>query len=318
MEYFFVEYPGEMVQFFKRVIKFGMFTGCIITAILLYVLLWPSSVLKPTNMFDKGLKWCVGLRVAIFFLQLPVRWRLASMIWSLEGMNRNLQTIRLFEIIRTWEWTFCQYTAIILIVWLVGTTVATFWYPDIFVDQTTRRAVLTACEFSITVLIIQIGITIEWLNSLLNQWVDNVHVPMEKFREHTDTFTSCQEVIRTLIARVDKFKDLPIALDPDTGKEDPMRGIKIYIPRVCAICKADLNTNQETAFQDEVVKPSSSERVTLLPCGHILHTECVECWISQDHSKCPFCYVDSLSPRCWLKLKTQATGSKLRESEVVC
>merc|ERR1719320_1836171 len=53
-------------------------------------------------MFDKGLKWCVGLRVAIFFLQLPVRWRLASMIWSLEGMNRNLQTIRLFEIIRTW------------------------------------------------------------------------------------------------------------------------------------------------------------------------------------------------------------------------
>lgn len=304
-----------MVLFFKRVIKFAMITGCIITALLLQVLLWPSSATEPPNLFDAALKWFVGFRVSIFFLQLPVRWRLASMIWNIEGMTRDLQTRRLFELIRTWEWTFCQYISITLIIWLGVTTLVTWWFPEIFVDQAARRTVLTTCGFSITVLSVQVALTIRWLTSLLNLWVDNVHVPMEKFRAHTDTFASCQELIRTLKARLDIFEDLPIALDPDTGEKDPMRGVQIYIPSLCAICKADFNlqsTDQEIT-EDEVIKPSSSETVTLLPCGHILHTECLECWISQDHSKCPFCYVDSLSPRRWQKLKPEPIGGMLKD-----
>merc|ERR1719320_488712 len=269
-------------------------------------------------MFDSTLKWFVGFRVSIFFLQVPVRWRLATMIWSLEGKTRALQTQRLFEILDTWEWRFCQITSFASLVWLGVTTLVT-WFSDIFVDQAVRRTVLLVCVFSITVLLVQVGVTLNWLNSLLYRWVDNEHVPIEKFREHTDTFTSCQELIRSLTARVDKFKDLPIALDPDTGEKDPMRGVQIYIPSLCAICKVDFNlpsTEPERAVEDKVVKASSTESVTLLPCGHILHRKCLECWINQDHSKCPFCYFDSLSSRCWQKLKTETTGSRSSKSSI--
>jgi len=317
MDYIFVEHPGEVVLFFQRLIKLGMYAGCTITAFLLHALLWPSSITEQPNMFDTCLRWFVSFRVSIFFVQIPVRWRLATMIWNLEGKPRVLQTQRLFEILETWEWTFCQITSIASIVWLGVTFSVTFWLPDIFMDQTVRRTVLIVCVCSVTVLFVQVVVTLMWLRSLLYPWVDNKHVAMDKFREHTDTFSCCQELIRTLKARTDKFENLPINLDPDTGEFDPMRGVQIYIPSYCGVCKVDFNlpsTEQEGGVQGTKVKPSPSERVTLLPCGHILHTECIECWIRQDHSRCLFCFVDSLSPRCWLKLKTEIAHNKCIKS----
>merc|ERR1719317_1237747 len=99
MDYIFLEHPGEMVRFFKRVMKFAMWTGCFIILLLLHVLFAPSSSLLPSNWYDIGLKFSVGTRVVIFFAQLPVRWKLACMIWKLDGMARYHQTQRLFEII---------------------------------------------------------------------------------------------------------------------------------------------------------------------------------------------------------------------------
>ena len=123
--------------------------------------------------------------------------------------------------------------------------------------------------------------------------------------------------------RKSPFEKLPIAINPQTRKEDPMKDVQIYFMTHCGICKSSFSQSPSPPVEgvpnseplhdltlrnyytaNLLNSPVQLEPVILLPCGHIFHVECIESWISRNHSKCPFCHVCTLDERVWVTPKT--------------
>jgi len=336
MEALFIDHPEECIVFFKRNMKFSLLTGSVLISVHIKALIIAYGQRQyKTNMYDHVLWFWGAARIVTYFAQLPVRLRLALKIWEAHRQNtRAMQVQHLVLMLRTWEWTVVQYISRVLLSWLALTIVSTYFFPKLFRDWIHRDCVLEYCLYNVILLSVQTVISALWLKRLRNQgWVDNTGITLEELRNSSDQFTSLEELRLRLTSRKSPFDVLPIAINPQTLNEDPMKDVQIYFQSHCGICKSSFslspsppvesvpNSNvpvhDPTPRNDGMVNYLSVnsatllnarvqlEPVILLPCGHIFHVECIESWITQNHSKCPFCNLSTLSERVWVRLKTR-------------
>jgi len=326
MEHLFIHYPAECLGWSKRNLKISLVTGCGLMSVHIIALIKSWKKWDNKNIYDKILWVWVFSRIVIYFLQLPIRYRIAKRVWQAHRQNRvSEQRQMALAMLRTWEWTVVQWYSRILLGWVGLTILLTWWFGPLFRDQAHRMSVLKYCCTSVLLLIVQTAISVQWLKRLLDEgWVDNAAVSLPDFRKSSNRFRSLTELRKRLYLREYPFDCLPMDANPQTLVDDPMRNIMVYIPTHCAICKshfplflASSESNNDVApgyeeriFQsgladiDVAHSPASiPEHVTLLPCGHIFHEKCIEAWLKMRHSKCPYCNLSTLSDRVWVTLK---------------
>jgi len=330
MEQLFREHPEECLRFFKKNIKISLVTGGVLISVHINALVKSQKTWETKNMKDKLLWFWVALRILTYFFQLPIRYKLAKRVWQAHRQHRRAQQGRhLLAMLRMWEWTVVQYISRALLLWIAVTIVWTWWFADLFEDQVHRRSVLLWCWVSVFLLIIQTVISVQWLKRLLNEgWVDNTEISLRDFRNCSDQFNSLEAMKQLLYTRSYPFDRLPIKVNRETLEKDPTKYVQVYIPPHCAICKSGytistpsspLSCNGSTSLVYDEMKhnahvevttlsPSNEAKtITLLPCGHIFHVDCIEAWINLGHSKCPYCNKSTLSDRVWLMLKEEGS-----------
>lgn len=323
MEHLFVEHPEECLAFFKRNMKISMVTGgsLILSHIIALEESWKSWEAK--NIWDKLLWFWVATRVITYFSQIPVRYRIVQRVWQADRQTTLVgKRQHLLDMLRMWEWTVVQYVSRGLLTWLLVTIWLIWWFADVFEDQVHRTSVFRYCWTSVILLGVQTAISVRWLKRVLNDgWVDDKEITVDQFRNSTDQFRSLTELKHLLCIRLHPFDRLPLTVNPKTLVEDPMTNVQIYFPTHCAICKfgfslsshssplsihdsePEHNDPSVTDARNDEIPPPAAEPVTLLPCGHIFHVECIESWITLSHSKCPYCSVSTLSDRVWVTAK---------------
>lgn len=325
MEPLFIDYPEECLVFFKRNMKFSLLSGSVLISLHVKALITANRMWLIKNNWDKVLWFWAATRICTYFIQLPVRWRLACKVWEAHRqITRAAQTQKLLMMLRTWEWTFIQWLSRALLAWLAITILTTYFFPWLFRDHIHRQGILQYCLMSVLLLCVQTLISIVWLKRVLNQgWVDNTEITLEEFRNCSDAFRSLEELTQRLTSRISPFDKLPIAINPQTRKEDPMKDVQIYFMTQCGICKSSFSQSPSPSVEavpnseplhDPTLRNDNTasllntlvqlEPVILLRCGHIFHVECIESWISRNHSKCPFCHVSTLGERVWVTPKT--------------
>jgi len=243
MEPLFIDYPEECIVFFKRNMKFSLVSGSVLISLQVKGLITANRMWLTKTKWDKVLWFWAATRLCMYFLQLPIRWRLACKVWDAHlQINRAGQTQKLLMMLRTWEWTFIQYLSRALLAWLTITILTTYFYPELFRDHIHRQGILQYSLMSVLLLCVQTLISIVWLKQVLNQgWVDNSAITLEEFRNCTDRFRSLQELTHKLTSRESPFDKLPIAINPQTREEDPMKNVQIYFMTHCGICKSSFS-----------------------------------------------------------------------------
>jgi len=326
MEHLFIHYPSECLGWSKRNLKISLVTGCGLMSFHIIALFKSWKKWENKNIYDKILWVWVFSRIVIYFLQLPVRYRIAKRVWQAHRQNRVSQQRQMaLAMLRTWEWTVVQWYSRVLLGWVGLTILLTWWFGPVFRDQAHRMSVLKCCCTSVLLLCLQTAISVQWLKRLLDEgWVDNTSISLHDFRKSSNRFRSLTELRKLLYSRQYPFDCLPIDANPETQHEDPMSNIQVYLPTNCAICKSRfpvfitssessndvasgyVEQTPQSGVADIGAAPSPAsilEQVTLLPCGHIFHSECIEAWLNMRHSKCPYCNVSTLSDRVWVTLK---------------
>lgn len=325
MEDLFVEHPEECLVFFKRNIKVSLVTGGGLISAHIGALIESRKSWEAKNIKDKILWFWVVSRTVAYFVQIPIRYKLAQIVYQAHRQNgRAQQGWQLLAMLRTWEWKVVQYLSHALLFWLSTTILVTWWFADVFEDQVHRRSVSRYCWISVLLLLVQTVISIRWLKRVLNEgWVDNTEISLSEFRNCSDQFRSLTELKQQLCARSFPFDRIPLASSLLAMEKDPLKNVQIYFPTHCAICKSGLSISltpasllQSTLVPQEgklsipesngesaPLQSEQSKPITLLPCGHLFHAECIEAWITLGHSRCPYCNKSTLSDRVWLKLK---------------
>lgn len=284
---------------------------------------------ETKNIYDK-LLWCwVFFRILMYFLQLPIRYRIAKLVWQAHRQNRRSEKrLMALAMLRTWEWTVVQLYSRALLAWVFATIVGTWYLAHVFEDQVHRTDVLTYCWMNVFLLCTQTFISVRWLRKLLDEgWVDSTEITIAQFRQSSDQFRSLAVLKQLLHSRAYPFNRLPRNVNLQTHgedkilEEDPIH-CKIYFPTHCAICKSGFSNSISTPLSwhkstetsnaptyvcnGDIATPwllDTEECVTLLPCGHIFHVTCIESWLSLKHSRCPYCNVSTVSDRLWTTLK---------------
>lgn len=327
MEHLFLEHPEECLVFFKRNIKISLVTGGGLISAQVSALIKSRKSWEAKNIKDKLLWFWVVLRILAYFLQIPIRYKLAQMVWQAHRQNgRARQGLQLLEMLRTWEWTVVQHISRALLIWLSITIISTWWFKDVFEDQVHRKSVSRYCWISVLLLCTQTAISIRWLKRVLNEgWVDNTEISLSEFRNCSDQFRSLAELKWRLYSRSSPFDQIPLTAKLQALEKDRIKNVQIYFPSDCAICKSGFSISSPSAPVHEstpvpqdgkLIAPAhngesaplqseQSRPITLLPCGHIFHVECIEAWITLRHSKCPYCNMSTLSGRVWLSLKEE-------------
>jgi len=327
MEHLFMEHPEECLVFFKRNIKVSLVTGGGLISAHISALIKSRKSWEAKNIKDKLLWFWVVSRIVAYFLQIPIRYKLAQMVWQAHRQHgRAQQGWQLLAMLRTWEWKVVQHISRALLFWLSATIVTTWWFADVFEDQVHRRSVSRYCWISVLLLLTQTAISIRWLKRVLNEgWVDNTEISLGEFRHCSDQFRSLIELKQQICSRSSPFDRIPWASSPLTLEKEPMKNVQIYIPTHCAICKSGFSISlpsspllrstpvpqegklniPESNGESVPLQSEQSKPITLLPCGHIFHVECIEAWITLRHSKCPYCNMSTLSDRVWLSLKEE-------------
>jgi len=326
MEHLFIHYPAECLGWSKRNLKISLVTGGGLMSVHIMALIESWKKWENKNIWDKILWIWVFSRIAIYFLQLPIRYRIAKRVWQAHRqVRRSEQRQMALAMLRTWEWRVVQWYSRALLGWVVLTIIFTWWFGRAFEDKVHRMSVLKYCWTSVLLLCVQTAISVRWLKRLLDEgWVDNTAISLDEFRKSSDQFRSLGELRKRLYSRVYPFDRLPLKVNPQTLDEDPMSNVQIYFPTHCAICKSGFplsispsqsnnevahgcaeQTIHSAAVEGDVAlwASSSPELVALLPCGHIFHVTCIEAWITMKHSKCPYCNVSTLGDRVWVKLR---------------